>query len=114
MGAFPFSPEEGTPAAEMEHVDTDVAQSRAQAVEMIQSSIMDDYNAAMMGRRLEILVDGYDEDLEQFYGRSFADSPEIDGRVWIASQEPVSVGEFILVEIDGCIDGDLSGFVLEE
>ena len=114
VGAFPFSPEEGTPAAEMEHVDTDVAQTRAQSVEMIQSAIMDDYNASMMGRQMEIIVDGYDEELEQFFGRTFADSPEIDGRVWIASSEPVPVGEFIRVEIDGCIDGELSGFVLED
>ena len=114
VGAFPFSPEEGTPAAEMEHVDSDVAQQRAQSVEMIQSAIMDDYNAAMMGKTLEVLVDGYDEELEQFYGRTFADSPGIDGRVWLATEEPVSEGEFVWVKIDGCIDGELSGYVLEE
>ena len=114
VGAFPFSPEEGTPAAEMEHVDSDTAYARAQSVEMLQSSIMDDYNMSMMGKTVEILVDGYDEELEQFFGRTFADSPEIDGRVWIASEEPVPVGEFIHVEIDGCIDGELSGFVVED
>ncbi len=114
VGAFPFSPEEGTPAAEMDHVDSDIAQQRAQSVEMIQSAIMDDYNAAMMGRTLEVLVDGYDEELEQFYGRSFADSPDIDGRVWLASQEPLVEGSFVWVKIDGCMDGELSGYVLEE
>ena len=65
VGAFAFSPEEGTPAAEMEHVDTEVAQKRAEIVEMIQSQIMDDYNAAMMGKTLEVLVEGYDEEAEQ-------------------------------------------------
>ena len=106
--------EEGTPAAEMEHVDSDVAQHRAQAIEMIQSDIMDDYNSSMIGKTLEILVDGYDEEMEQFYGRSYADSPEIDGRVWIASEEPLREGNFVMVQIDGCLDGDLCGFVMEE
>lgn len=114
VGAFPFSPEEGTPAAEMEHPDSDTAQRRAQMVEMIQSGIMDDYNASMMERELDVLVDGYDEELEQFYGRTYADSPEIDGRVWLASQEPLTEGQFVRVCIDGCVDGDLTGYVLEE
>lgn len=114
VGAFAFSPEEGTPAAEMEHVDTETAQKRAEIVEMLQSEIMDEYNASMIGKTLEVLVDGYDEEGEQFYGRTYADSPDIDGRVWIASEEPLREGEFVMVTIDGCRDGDLSGYVVEE
>ena len=114
VGAFPFSPEEGTPAAEMEYVDSEVAQARAQMVETIQSRIMDDYNASMMGKTLDVLVDGFDEELEQFYGRTFADSPEIDGRVWIATQEAISEGSFVKVLVDAVIDGDLSGNLVEE
>ena len=114
VGAFPFSPEEGTPAAEMEFVDSEVAQARAQMVETIQSRIMDDYNASMMGKTLDVLVDGFDEELEQFYGRTFADSPEIDGRVWIATQEAIVEGSFVKVAIDAVIDGDLSGCLVEE
>ena len=114
VGAFAFSPEEGTPAAQMEYPDTEVAQKRAEIVEMIQSGIMDDYNASMMGKTMEILVDGYDEEMEQFFGRTYADSPEIDGKVWIASEEPLQEGEFVTVKIDGCVDGDLSGYVWEE
>ena len=113
-GAFPFSPEEGTKAAEMEHVDADVAMERAQQVELLQSGIMDDYNASMVGKTLEVLVDGYDEEYEQFFGRTFADSPEIDGRVWIASQEPLHEGDFVMVQIDGTQDGDLIGILIEE
>ena len=114
VGAFPFSPEEGTPAAEMEFVDSEVAQERARMVETIQSRIMDDYNASMMGKTLDVLVDGFDEELEQFYGRTFADSPEIDGRVWIATQEAISEGSFVKVLVDAVIDGDLSGCLVEE
>ncbi len=114
VGAFPFSPEEGTPAAEMEFPDSDVAQQRAQKVEILQSQIMDEYNASILGKTVEVLVDGIDEEMEQFYGRTYADSPEIDGRVWIASQEALSEGTFVQVCIDGVTDGDLSGYLVEE
>lgn len=114
VGAFPFSPEEGTKAAAMEHVDEDTAMARAQKVEMIQSEIMDEYNASVMGKTMEVLVDGYDEEFEQFYGRTFADSPEIDGRVWIAAQEPLHEGDFVQVTMDGTQDGDLTGYISEE
>lgn len=113
-GAFPFSPEEGTKAAQMEHVDSDIAMERAQQVELLQSKIMDEYNASLMGKTLEVLVDGYDPDYEQFYGRTYADSPEIDGRVWIASQEPLQEGDFVQVCIDAVQDGDLMGYLTEE
>ena len=114
VGAFPFSPEEGTPAAEMEHPDLETAQKRAQIIEMLQSEIMDDYNASMLGQKIKILIDGYDEDVEQYYGRTYADSPDIDGRVWIATDEPVNEGTFVTVCIDAIIDGDLSGYLVEE
>ena len=114
VGAFPFSPEEGTPAAEMEHPDLETAQKRAQIIEMLQSEIMDDYNASMLGQKIKILIDGYDEDVEQYYGRTYADSPDIDGRVWIATDEPVNEGTFATVCIDAIIDGNLSGYLVEE
>ena len=114
VGAFPFSPEEGTPAAEMDFVDAEVAQQRAQMVESIQSRIMDDYNSSMIGKTMTVLVDGYEEEYQQFYGRTYADSPEIDGRVWIASEDALVEGTFVKVCIDGLIDGDLSGYLLED
>ena len=114
VGAFAFSPEEGTPAATMEFVDNEIAVKRAETIEMIQSAIMDDWCNSMIGKTMEILVDGFDEELEQFYGRSYADSPDIDGRVWIATDEPIREGQFVTVTIDGCVDGDLSGYMTEE
>jgi len=114
VGAFPFSPEEGTPAAEMEYVDAQVALERAQLIETIQSQIMDEYSQAILGTELEVLVDGFDEEFQQFYGRTYADSPDIDGRVWIASEEALSEGEFVTIHMDSLIDGDLSGYIVEE
>jgi ribosomal protein S12 methylthiotransferase len=114
VGAFPFSPEEGTPAAQMDFPENEIAVERAEQVEMLQSRIMDELNEAMIGKDLEVLVDGFDEEMEQFYGRTYADSPDIDGRVWIASEEALVEGEFVTVHIDGLVDGDLSGYLVEE
>ena len=113
VGAFPFSPEEGTPAAEMDYPELSVAQERAEMVAAIQSRIMDEYAQEMLGKTIEVLVDGYDEEYEQYFGRTFADSPDIDGRVWLASEDDLSEGTFVTVQLDGIIDGDLSGFVVE-
>ena len=114
VGAFPFSPEEGTPAATMDYPDGEVALSRAAMVETIQSRIMDEYNEAIIGKTLEVLVDGYDEEFGQYFGRTYADSPDIDGRVWIAGDEDISEGAFVTVCIDGLVEGDLSGYISEE
>ena len=114
VGAFPFSPEEGTPAAEMEYPDHSVAQERAETVSEIQSRIMDEYAREMLGKTVEVLVDGFDEEYDQYYGRTYADSPDIDGRVWLASEDDLHEGTFVQVHLDGVIDGDLSGYVVEE
>lgn len=114
VGAFVFSPEEGTPAAQMEHVDSDTAAERVRIIEELQSGIMDEYNASRIGTEMEVLVDGFDEETEQFYGRTYADSPDIDGRVWISSEESLREGMFVTVHMDGTVDGDLSGYVVEE
>ena len=114
VGAFAFSPEEGTPAAEMEFPENEIALARAEMIENIQSRIMDDYSEKMIGRVVEVVVDGYDEEFGQYFGRTYADSPDIDGRVWIATDEPISEGQFVMVQIDSVIDGDLSGFLVEE
>lgn len=114
VGAFAFSPEEGTPAAQMEHPDASVAQERADIIAGIQSQIMDECAQQMLGKTVEVLVDGYDEEYGQYYGRTYADSPDIDGRVWLASEDDLSEGSFVRVCLDGIVDGDLSGYVLEE
>ncbi len=114
VGAFAFSPEEGTPAAEMDFADHSVALARAEQIEAIQSRIMDEYSQTMIGRTVEVLVDGYDQEYGQYYGRTWADSPDIDGRVWLATDEDILEGSFVMVQIDSIIDGDLSGCVVEE
>lgn len=81
-GVFPFSPEEGTPAAKMPHVDYGVAQRRADLIMEIQASVMDEFNASLVGKTLEVLCLDYDENEQMWVGRSCYDSPDIDGLVF--------------------------------
>ena len=113
VGAFAFSPEEGTPAAEMEHPSAEVAARRAEIVCELQSRIMDEYNEMRLGEVLQILCEGYDAERGAYFGRSYADSPEIDGCVWFTGNQPVPTGAFATVLIDDVTDGDLCGTVVE-
>ena len=82
VGVFPFSPEEGTPAAKMPHVDYEVAQRRADLIMELQASVMDEFNASLVGKTLEVLCLDYDENEQMWVGRSCYDSPDIDGLVF--------------------------------
>ena len=81
-GVFPFSPEEGTRAAKMEHVDFETAQRRAELIMQLQSEIMEEFCRSQVGKTLRVLCEGYDEEQKMFFGRSYADSPDIDGLVF--------------------------------
>ena len=109
VGAFAFSPEEGTPAAAMEYPPAEIARQRADLVAELQSRIMDDYNDSCIGTVMEILCEGWDDEEEAWFGRSYADSPDIDGKVWFVSEQPVKVGQFVMVRITDVYDGELIG-----
>jgi ribosomal protein S12 methylthiotransferase len=114
VGAFAFSPEEGTAAAKMEYPEEEVAVRRAEIVSEMQSRIMDEYNEKRIGTLMEVLCEGYDEEREAYFGRSYADSPDIDGRVFFDSEETLRPGNFVMVHITDVCDGDLCGYVGEE
>ncbi len=114
VGAFSFSPQEGTPAAMMNYPPNEVAVQRAEFLAELQSRIMDEYNEAMIGRTLEILCEGWDEEEEAYYGRSYADSPDIDGKVWFTAESPVKTGRFVQVVITDVYDGELIGEMEED
>ena len=108
-GVFPFSPEDGTKAAKMEHVDFEEAQRRAEIVVDVQSDIIDAYNDSALGSTREILCEGFDPQAQMFFGRSYAESPDIDGRVWFTAEEEVPAGTFVSVRLTGTMDGELTG-----
>jgi len=111
-GVFPYSQEEGTRAAEMpQQVDEDTKYRRAEIVMGIQEKVQNAYNRKMKGKTLSVLCEGYDRYAGCYYGRSFAESPEIDGKVFFTSEEKLSPGDMPTVKITGAIDGDLQGRV---
>ena len=107
-GVFPFSPEEGTPAAKMPHVDTEEAQRRADLIMEIQAGVMDEFNASLIGKALEVLCLDYDEDSQMWVGRSCYDSPDIDGLVFFDGDG--GEGNIVYVNITAVADdGNLIG-----
>lgn len=108
-GVFPFSPEDGTKAALMEHVDFEEAQRRAELAVDVQSDIIDAYNESVMGDEREVLCEGFDVQSQMFYGRSYAESPEIDGRIYFSSDEEIAPGTFVIVQLTDTMDGELVG-----
>ena len=106
-GVFPFSPEEGTPAAKMEHVDAEEAQKRADLILQLQAQIMDEFCESFVGKTIRVLCQSFDEDSGLLVGRSYADSPDIDGLVFFEGSCPP--GEMADVLIDEADDGYLYG-----
>ena len=107
-GVFPFSPEDGTPAAKMPHVDAEEAQRRADLIMEIQAGVMDDFNASLIGKALEVLCLDYDEDSQMWVGRSCYDSPDIDGLVFFDGDG--GEGNIVYVNITAVADdGNLIG-----
>ena len=111
VGVFPFSPEEGTPAARMDHVDFEEAQRRADLILELQAPIMEDFCQSFVGRTLTVLCEGFDEESGLWFGRSYADSPEIDGQVLFEGEG--REGELQCVAIDSTEDGLLYGCTKE-
>lgn len=71
--------------------------------------IMQEISDGYLGTTMEILVDGYDDSIGMYYGRSYADSPDVDGSVLFTAADPVEIGSFVWVKITECISCDLTG-----
>ncbi len=109
-GVFRFSPEEGTKAAEMDdQVDEAVAERRVELLVELQSRVMDEYNEERLGSVMEVLCEGFDSQMGCYAGRTYADSVDIDGRVYFTAAGIIPAGTFVNVRITGTEDGDLTG-----
>lgn len=115
-GVFAYSPEAGSAAAAFPNqVDEDVKRRRVELLTDLQLRITDEYAAGQVGQVLEVLCEGYDDETELYYGRSYADSPEIDGLVHFEGEEGgVVPGGFYQVRITNVYDGELVGVRQEE
>ena len=112
FGAFTFSEEEGTAAVELDlKVDPQTSQDRYDILMQTQLTITEDQSAEKVGKVFEVLCDGFDTVAEIYYGRSYADAPDVDGRVYFTSKAKVEAGQFVKVRVTEALDYDLVGVV---
>lgn len=110
MGVFTYSQEENTPAASFpDQIDEDIKNERLDKLMTLQQGISLELNKAKLGKTIEVLVEGYDEDNFLFYGRSRGDSIEVDGTVYFATEDEVTPGDIIKVKILDADEYDLTG-----
>ena len=111
LGCFAYSQEEDTPAGEREdQVDPQVRMHRADLVMEEQMDIAFQMGKELVGKKLEVLVEGYDDEQQMYYGRSYMDAPDIDTRTsFVTEQEEVQVGDFVWVEVLDSVGYDLIG-----
>ena len=108
-GVFPYSPEEGTPAARMKRPGAETACARAERLMALQTEILEDFAKSRVGSVAEVLVEGTDS--AGFYGRSFAESPDVDGFVHFKGGNPAP-GDFVTVRFTGVTDGEPDGIAV--
>lgn len=114
LGCFAYSQEDGTPAALLpDQIDEDEKQRRADIVMQTQMVISDRLNAERLDTDTEVVVEGWDRYAECYFGRSAAEVPEIDGKIFFSSDRALSIGEYVKVHIDETMDYDLLGEVTE-
>lgn len=110
LGAFEYSPEENTPAADFDdQIDDSVKADRYDAVMSMQNAIMEQKNSLRVGKREIVIVEGYDPVSETYYCRSEKEAPEIDGKVYLvgAPKNAFSCGDMVDVKITEAMDCDL-------
>lgn len=113
-GVFQYSREEGTRAATLpDQVPEEIARQRVERLVELQSAVLDRYNESRLGTVMEVLCEGFDPRMGCFAGRTYADSVEVDGRVFFTASGLVPAGEFVHVRITGTEDGDLTGEIEE-
>ncbi|MCI6653365.1 MAG: 30S ribosomal protein S12 methylthiotransferase RimO [Ruminococcus sp.] len=115
MGCFPYSIEEGTPAAEFPNqLDEETKAHRAEIIMDQQSYIMDEYLESQIGKEMEILCEGYDRYAECYFGRGYCDAPDVDTVTFFTTTgEKPKIGEFYNVEITDFLDSSLVGKIID-
>ena len=110
MGVFAYSREEDTAAYDFpDQIDEETKEERKNKLMEIQQEISLERNKAKIGTVCEVLCEGYDADNFMYFGRSRADSIDVDGKVYFASEEEVEIGAFVDVEILDADEYDLTG-----
>ena len=113
LGVFPYSPEEGTKAAEMEdQVPDEVKEQRRDAIMDLQQEISAGAAADRIGEEMSVLIEGYLYEEDIYVGRTYMDAPKVDGNVFVRSEEEMISGDIVPVRITGANEYDLMGDVI--
>lgn len=115
LGAFAYSVEEGTAAAKLDEQLTDeVKLARQEAVMQVQAQVSEEVQKKRLGKVVEVLCEGYDPDNLMYFGRSQADSQDVDGTVYFAAEDEVMNGEIVWVKILDTDNYDCTGVQIKE
>lgn len=113
LGVFTYSPEEGTPAAEMpDQIDEETKLDRQAELMELQQEIAFDNAEKMVGREVLVMIEGKVADENAYVGRTYRDAPNVDGLIFINTDEELMSGDFARVKITGALDYDLIGELL--
>ena len=113
LGVFPYSPEEGTPAAEFEgQMDEETKLTRRDEIMELQQEIAFDRNEKMIGRKLWAFIEGKVADEDAYVARTYRDAPGVDGYLFIHTDRELLSGDFVKVRVKGALDYDLIGEII--
>ena len=108
LGVFPYSPEEGTAAFEMEdQIPDEIRQARADELMEYQQQVVFEKNESLVGSVMEVMVEGRDAENGVYVCRSYRDAPDVDGYVFLEYEGEIISGDFVKVRITGAQDYDL-------
>lgn len=110
LGCFTYSAEEDTAACEFEgQVDEQTKVSRMENIMDMQTLIAAEKNEEKIGTVTEVLIEGWDDYIKCYFGRTVGDAPEVDGKIFFISTRPLVLGDFAIVRINDCLEYDLLG-----
>lgn len=110
LGCFAYSAEENTPAADFpDQIAEQTKTDRSDAIMNDQMTIAAEKNEEKIGSVQEVLIEGWDDYIKCYFGRTAADAPEIDGKIFFSATKPLVIGEFVKVEVTDSIEYDLLG-----
>ena len=115
LGVFAYSQEEDTPAASFpDQIPEEVKEERRDEVMELQQEIAFEKSEAMVGRVLEVLIEGKVADENAYVGRTYMDAPGVDGLLFVNTDEELMTGDFVRVKVTGAAEYDLIGEICEE
>ena len=110
LGVFPYSPEEDTPAALMpDQIPDEIKEDRKFELMELQQEIAFEAADAMIGKELLVMIEGKVADENAFVGRTYKDAPNVDGLIFVNTQEELMSGDFAKVKVTGAVEYDLIG-----